>query len=242
MRLNQLEKKQKIILILVIIVFITIFILLFFLQPTNKYGDGINIKNYDKYISNLPTDRRDALNSTLYSITKRNLKSDNLNIGDATIRDGSVEYNYDQATNLHSGSFVVDMQSIKQSYSMSYVWSSDTNNTNLSGYTATASCLTPDKLIYGDFPCEDDFNNSKYNKNRDPILDSLPYSTFNYTITATINNDNTTSLDVKIFLYSSDTQNGGREASINKYKAEVTDWIKSISLKPEDYSINYTIN
>lgn len=242
MKIRELETKQKIFIISVILLFITIFILLLFINPSNKYGDGITINNYDKYISNLPTDKKNSINSTLYKIVKNNLKSDKLSVNDASIRGDSVKYNYDKSTNINSGSFIVDMQSIKQSYFITYKWSPTDNNVNLSGYTATAACLSSDKLIYGDFTCIDDFYNSKSYINRDPILDYLPYSTFNYTVTATINKDNKADLDVNIILYLSDTRDGNRENSINKYKTEITDWIKLINLIPDNYLINYTIS
>lgn len=237
--INKLNTKQKIIIILSGLIFIALFVLLFFItKPDNKYGDGISINNYDKYASNLPVDRRNAINSTLYKTVKNNLKSDNLDIKGATIREGTAEYNYDKPTDINSGSFIVDIQSIKQSYLISYEWSSNENNVNLSGYTATAACLPADKLIYGDFDCKDIFSSP----DSDPILDYLPHSTFNYAITANVGNNNKVDLNVDIILYSSDTRDGNRDNSINRYKSEIMDWIKLKKLNPDDYLINYTIN
>lgn len=212
-------------------------------KTKNKYGAEISINNYDKYISNLPVDRRNSLNSTLYNMTKRNLKSGKLNIKDATIRKNSVKYKYNKKTDIHSGSFIVDMKSIKQSYLMSYEWCSDMNhNSNLSGYSAIAECLPSSKLVYGSFRCEDDFANSPNKTKRNPILDYLPYSTFNYTITGNYNKNNKLDLDVNMILYSFNTRNGERNNSIKKYKADVVKWIKSKKLNPNDYLINYIIH
>lgn len=218
------------------------FALLFLFVPGNKYGNGIGVNNYDKYASNLPVDRRDSINATLYKIIKDNSKNGNININDAAIRKDSAEYIYNKTTNINSGSFIIDIPSIKQSYLISYEWSSDENNSNLSGYSATATCLSTDKLIYGDFNCKDNFSNSKNNIDRDPILNYLPYSTFNYTITASINSQNKADLNVGMVLYSSDTRDGNRDNSINKYKTEIINWIKSKSLNPDNYLINYSIN
>lgn len=242
MRIRELETKQKIIIISIGFIFIALFLLLLFINPGNKYGEGISVNNYDKYISNLPADRRNALNSSLYIITKNNLKTDDINIKDASIREDSVEYNYDKSTNINSGSFIVDMQSVKQSYFMTYEWSSDANNANFSGYTATSACLPASDLIYGAFDCIDGFANSKSNAESDPILIHLPYSTFNYTVTADINANNKADLNVNMVLYTSDTRDGNRDNSINKYKTEITNWITSIGLSPADYLINYSIN
>ncbi len=239
----QLTKKQILIIISLGIVFLALFIALYiFTRPVSKYGAGINVSGYNKYISNLPSDRRDSINTALYKITKSNSNNANLNIKDATIRADSVTYNYDKTTDINSGSFIVDMQSIKQSYQITYEWSSDSNNPDLSGYSSTASCLPVNKLIYGNFNCQDSFSGTVNNIKRDPILDYLPYSTFNYVVTANTNNPDKVELDVSIILYSSDTSYGNRDSSIAKYEAQVTDWIKSKGLSPTNYLINYTIN
>lgn len=240
--MKQLDRKQKIIIISVVLVFIALFGLLFFFQPNNNYGKGIAINNYDKYVSNLPADSRNSINTAIYKIVKNNLKTSDINVSDATIRKGSATYNYNASTNVNSGSFIVDMQTIKQSYLISYEWSSDDTNVNLSGYTSAASCLPANELIYGDFNCVDSFSNSITNINRDPILDHLPYSTFNYTVTASMNAQNKVDLNVSMILYSSDTRDGNRDNSINKYKVEIVDWIQSIGLNPANYLINYSIN
>lgn len=240
MIINELNAKQKITIISVLVLFIALFVLLFFLQPHNQYGNEIGINNYDRYIPNLPADRRDAINSNLYNIVKLNLKSGNPNVNDATIRENSANNNYNKDTNVYSGSFIVDMKSVKQSYLISYNWSSDENNINIGGYAATVTCLPSDKLIYGNFDCKDDFNNPVNNANRDPILAELPHSTFNYSITAD-NDSGKIGLNVEIFLYLADTRDGGRDDSIKQYKSDAINWIKSIKLNPDDYLINYSI-
>jgi hypothetical protein len=241
MRINKLNPKQKIIIISLVFLLIIISMSLFFIKLHDNNNGTIGINNYNKYTANLPADRRDAINNTLYKIVENNSNSNNPSINDAAVRDNSVEDNYNNTTNIHSGFFIVDMKSIKQSYLISYKWSSDENNINLGGYTATASCLSLDKLLYGDFNCKDDFANSTNTTSRNPILDYLPYSTFNYTVTA--NNDSgKITLNVNIILYSSDTRNGQRDNSISKYKTEITDWIKSKKLSPDNYLMNYTIN
>jgi len=240
--MNQLDKKQQIIIVSSAAVFLTMFALLFLLMPSNQYGDNIGVNNYDKYIPNLPADRRSSINSTLYKITKDNSNGKDININDATIRKDSVEYNYDKSTDINSGSFIVDMPSVKQSYLISYEWSPDNNNVNLSGYSATAACLPLSRLVYGDFSCKDSFLNSRNNINRDPILNYLPHSTFNYVVTANMNNQNKVDLEANIILYSYDIRDGNRDNSINKYKNEITDWIKSNGLNPDNYFIRYSIN
>lgn len=209
-------------------------------QTHNKNNKEIQINNYDALIPDLPADRKKALDITLYNVVKNNLKTENFNINDATIRDGSVISEFDKSANIHTGSFIVDLPSIEQSYKATYIWSADKNNINAVGYTATIACLPTDKLVYGNFDCVDDFSHSKIKAERDPILNSLPYSTFNYSITAD-NDSGKIGLNIDIFLYLADTRDGGRDASIKQYESDALDWIKSKKLNPDDYTIKYTI-
>jgi hypothetical protein len=240
-KIRELEPKQKIIIVSIIVVFISLIVLLFLLLPKNGYGSGISVNNYDKYIKNLPTDRKNSINSALYKIVATNSQTDNINVNDATIRDGSAKYSYDRTTNVNSGSFIVDMESIKQSYMISYEWSSDSKNSNLSGYSAIATCLASADFIYGEFGCVDSFANSKSYTERDPILKYLPYSTFNLSVTANVISNDRVDLNVNIILYSSDTRDGQRDISIAKYKTEIVEWIRSLGLNPDDYLIIYSI-
>jgi|GEM_PF-1519802 len=200
------------------------------------------IVGYDKLIPDLPSDRRKALDETLYKIIKRNLGSDDFSVKDAIIREDSVDKNFDLDININYGSFIVDIKSIKQSYLMRYRWSSDWQNRHLAGYNATAECLTDDKLKYGDFDCEDDFSKSNNNLERDPIIKHLPYSTFNYTISANTDKKGEVELNVKMTLFSADTRDGGRDEAISKYKSEVVEWVKNTGLNPNNYPINYDIS
>lgn len=237
---SDLNTKQKGVIISVALIFIIMFALLFLLQPHNQYGKEIGINNYNKYISNLPTDQKDAINSNLYNIVKWNSTSSDPSIKDAAIRDGSVEYTNDATKNIYYGSFIVDVLSIKQSYLVHYIWSPDKSNVNLGGYAATIECLPSSKLIYGNFTCKDDFNRSPIITNSDPILDYLPHSTLDYNVTGNYNG-NKLDLNVDILLSLSDTLDNKTEDSINKYKSQVVDWIKSIKLNPDNYSITYNI-
>lgn len=244
MNFKYLEPTQKKTIIITVSLFLIIIIIIFagyIINSRNTYGEEVKINNYDKYINILPNDRKNAINNSLYNIIKNNLNSDNINIQDAIIRDGSVTTDYNKSTSIYAGSFIVDIPSIKQSYSVTYEWSSIENNINLSGYSATVSCLSSDKLIYSDFNCKDDFINTDKTSN-EILLDSLPYSTFNYTITANIEKDNKIKLNIDMILYSSDTQNNERDNSVNKYKTEIINWIKSKNLNPDDFIINYIIN
>lgn len=236
------RKKIFIFAVLSIILIIFLIITAIYLKATeNIYGDYINIRNYSKHIPDLPKDRRDSLNASLHDIVKYNMSEDReITVKDALIREGSVDKLYDEKDNVNSGSFIVDMASIKQSYLLSYEWSNNSKNNNLSGYSAIAQCLAVDRLEYGDFGCKN--NTVEMETDIDPIIEYLPYSTFHHYVTANVGDDGKTGLDAIIYLTSREMTEENRQPAIDGYKAEIIEWIKSINLNPDDYIINYKIN
>lgn len=212
----------------------------FFYMNRYNYGNEITINGYNKYVKDLPDERRHMLNAQLYDTLLLNNKEEKITkIKDANIREGSATTNYDSETMVHSGNFIVDILSLKQSYKLSYEWSTS-KNAGFSGYTALVLCLTNEKTIYPKFDCKDMF--TELNKNRDPIESNLPYSNFHYRIRGKHDTDGNFFLNVEIILNSSDVRDGGRQASIDRYKKEITDWITSIGFDPSKYTVSYTIN
>ncbi len=241
-KLNELNKQQKIIIITVISAFVLLFTLLIFLQPSNPYGEFVGINNYNEYLPSLPKDSQYASNNQLRNIVKVNNPSiDIKSINDASIRDGSSVDNYDKDDNMHYGSFIIDIKSIKQSYLASYYWSNNPDNPNNTKYSGTIKCLPVKDLIYGGFNCKDDFNNSITKENIDPIMDFLPYDTLHIRVTANSNIKGKVSLNATIILSLADTRNDQTENSVNKYKNQINTWIISSGLSPNDYPITYTI-
>lgn len=235
-----IDNKKKIFILIIISAFVVVPVALYLLQP-NSYGAGIDIKGYSKYINDLPRDSKDSLNTTLYNIVKMNLPDNtDINVKDAYIRDkASTTKEYNKTTKLTSGSFIVDIASLKQSYMMYYEWSNETN-AEYSGYPVTAKCLPVDKLKYGDFNCKDMFSILK--EARDPIMDYLPHETANYKVTASYDNNERIMLDVDIRLSELDVSNNGRENSIARYKADFAYWMTWIGYNIENYTVNYTAN
>lgn len=241
---NNNRKKIFIFTVLSVILIIFLAITAIYLKSTeNIYGNYISIRNYNKHMPELPKDRRDSLNASLYGIVKYNMSDDRkIAIKDALIREGSVDKakKDDEISNVNSGSFIVDMASIKQSYLLSYDWSNDNKDNKYLGYSAIAQCLPIDKLAYGDFSCKN--NTVDMETDTDPIIEYLPYSTFHHYVTANVGDDGKTGLDVMIYLVSKEMIDGNRQPAIEQYKTETVEWIKSIGLNPDDYIIDYKVN
>lgn len=235
-----LSKKKAIIVLAVIIgVFSLIIwgISLLLASDENQFGKFIRIQNYEAKIKNLPSEVRDATESYLYNVTVMNIDS-SINaskINDAKIREGSNEQELED--NVYTGTYIVDMASIKQSYGVSYTYSSDDNK--LGGNPVVVSCLPKDKLIYGEFKCTDIV--SKQASKTDNIIRYLPYQNFSFKISPDATQGETLVLVVTLSIPESDLK--GSQASrlevLNAYKKQVTDWVESKGVDPKDYVFQY---
>jgi hypothetical protein len=206
---------------------------------SQQNGSQIAIGNYDKYVKSLPQDRRAAINKALYGVIKSGLQNKKINVDDAIIREGSYTEVFNSSEKTYSSTFIVDIASIKQSYKVLFTWSKDAKIV-LRGDNLKFDCLSKDQLIYGDFKCSEILGLPT--SSNDPILQYLPYSTFNYTIALSPVANEKVGLDIRIFLYSSDTRDGNRDQSIDRYKNEAINWIKSKGLDVNNYLITYTID
>ena len=239
------KKRILIIVAICFVVLVVVFIVLGFMfgnKASNPYGNGIIIQNYNDKIKNLPSEMKQGTEAYLYNIADRNNKgSYNLkSIKDAYIRNGSNTQDYSESKNLYSGNYIVDIESIKQSYYIQYTYSSDQKNVHAPGDAIIVSCLPKDKLIYGIFNCSD-FISAQASKYED-IIQFLPFENFSFKLSA-----NATSGEDKVILVAElripDSDLTGDSVSdskvIDMYKKEVTDWIKSKNLNPDDYIITY---
>lgn len=80
--------------------------------------------------------------------------------------------------------------------------------------------------------------------NNDPIFNYVPHSTLDYNLTAVVSNDSqgqsTVGLQAQLLLSAADV-NSGQDAAVATYKQEVLDYLKSVGLNPDKYTITYTV-
>jgi hypothetical protein len=219
--------------ILFIIAVITSIVLAIIDANTNPYGPSIEIQNYDTHAKDLPTDTKRSINRELYLIANANSDpSSNLTtIKDALIRDDSLSETYHESENYHSGSFIVDIASIKQSYAISYAWSSDPTNSYLADGSATALCIrNPSLLIYDQPTCKN--TTILDDEDQDPIIKYLPYS-----------HQTNQGPEFTVYLVKSNNLEVALNAcdSLNKgiFKANFLNWFTTTGLDMSNYQITY---
>lgn len=168
---NQLMRRKRLIIIGFIVFVIILTICSVLLALRNPFGEEMTIANLSSQTKGRPLNRNtlQLIQHDLYNTIRQNYTgnvriADN-SLSDILVRDGSYSESYNQQTKTHSVSFIVDIASIKQSYRVSYIYSSE-NNVNESGenqYDNAVHCLPQDQMIYGYFYCNDVFtqmNNS----------------------------------------------------------------------------------
>ena len=210
---------------------------MFLKSDENQFGKYITIQNYSSKVKNTPDSVKEATESYLYTVVVMNIDSSTnaSKINDAFIREGSEKQNY--AMNVYTGTYIVDMASIKQSYLVTYTYSSD--ETKLGGNPIVVSCLPKEDLIYGEFKCTDLV--SKQAAEDDGIIRYLPYENFSYKITPDATQGENLVLVVTLDIPQSDLKGNAasRAEVVAMYKKEVTDWITSKGIDPKRYVIQY---
>lgn len=217
-----------------IVIIVLVSILVNLLKP-NPYGPEIIINNFDMFFDEVPGDRKDLVQASLYNVVSRNITDNILSIPEsgAMIRDGSVESHYSENEGVWVGSFIVDIEEIRQSYDGFFEWGGNGESFG-GGYVALFTCLRTDQLIYGDFDCKDMFSDDISTKF--PITTKLPltvseysnnYTKYvNYYIGYTISDDHDEIvIDIKDYI------GNGREDALQK--------IRDLGYDPDDYEIDY---
>lgn len=114
----------------------------------NPYGPETRIDNISLVDKKLPRDQKDQIFSQLYGILVDNISEGEPPESGALVREGTVDYGYNEETKIYSGSFIVDVPAVEQSYKVQLSWSPEKKNANLGGYPILITCAPKDLRIY----------------------------------------------------------------------------------------------
>jgi len=215
---------------------LSVLIILFFVVfIQNNSGKRVGIDNFNEKIKNLSSESKDSIEGMLYQTVKIN-NNDPDKIKSVKIREGSETQNYNSDLKLYTGSFIVDLESIKKSFRINYTEVKSDDKSMVGGYPFRVTCLTKEELIFGEFDCKTIYNNTEVS-GKDSILNKLPYTTLDYSVDGKFLGDKLVII-VDFTLSEADTRSGV-DAVISKYKQEISDWIKSNGFNPSDYDYQY---
>ena len=206
-------------------------------MPRQKNGPELGIEGLSKTVANLPAERRSAIQAMLLTTVRMNTSEniDESNISKGVIREGTEKSDFDQDKELYTGSFIVDLESIRQSYEVAYFYREDPDSFITGGNTVEVTCLPPEKLIYGDFDCKDIL--SEQSKDVDPIIKELPFISTYFKVSAHYVGDEL-ELTAELRMLPSDYDKSP-VAAVQKYKEKVYTWIRSTGNDPSSYTIKF---
>lgn len=244
MQSNLPSKKKLIAIVFALVVLVGVGITIGLrVSQKNTFGDGVLITNIKEEALRTkepsPKEDIDYIQYELLETVNMNIDTPKIGseINDAKIRAGTFKQTYSKENNVYTTSFIVDIESLQQSYQANYQWIKDKKrNYTMDEWGSNVRCLPKDKLIFGDFDCRDIF--SVMGGEENSIIKHLPYSTVDYFITLDPKIEDT--LNIVIITSYGDEKNDP-DIAILKYKQDAMDWIRSIGFDPIDYTINYTI-
>lgn len=237
------QTRNKAIIILLVVGPVVLAVVLFAIWKINSpstYVDQVKINGYSDSVKNLPGRYKDLMSAALYNMVEFNSKDsvDPSAIDDAQIREGTVDQSEVTQGRQYTGSYIVDIESVRQSYFVQYGWSNKPDLNVQSGYTVMVSCLSPSELKWGDFKCKNLHDGGA--DLVDPIVSKLPHKTLSFELKADTTGDKL-KLHAKLLIPEVDLRSTPSvvESVVGQYKEMVLGWIRSQGLNPDTYSIEW---
>ena len=190
------------------------------------------IQNLDNYMGSISNKDKRLLQNSFGSFVKEKFSTDSLP-EDIFIRDDT--YAEKEADGFKIGEFIVDIDSLKISYQVSFAYPSD----KYTSVNPVIDCPSLDKTKYPETSCEGMFNSTSLlkEKQQNPVYSVLPINvsdfdastgeTTRYDIYGFFDYDNNNKFSINIIDYSCD----------NREKALQT--LRDKGFNPDDYAINY---
>lgn len=209
---------------------------------SNPYRDEqATIANLPEYTKGRPSDSYSVeyIRHKLFQTIKLNSDVDPTTLKDIYIRKGSFSQMYDEIKDIHNVNFLVDIDSLKHTYSVKYQWSSKKDNDQLDEYGTIVSCPSKQQSAYKDFDCKDELIIT--NGRLDPLVGELPYESKYFHVEMTDSDPAHPKLLVEIFVFLYETDYDQREAFVDTVKESFTNWLRSKNVDPAKYEISYQV-
>lgn len=207
--------------------------------------EAIYISNLDSCSNNMKESLQESMRTNMYDTIKMANdynKQETLPRYEAVLREGtcaekdiSISGIDNQEADIKETTAILDIPEAKQSWDIVYHWvPNGTDVTTDLGTIITPRCLSEEKLIYGDFKCENimslrEFGTDQY----DPILQYMPYTGAGFTLEYT---PDTKAVEATIVVRPSDKNNKTLQ---NNLKAQVVYWFSYRKLDITAYKVSY---
>lgn len=131
---------------------------------------------------------------------------------------------------------ILDIPEAKQSWKVSFGWTSTKGNPQIDLGTIKPTCLLASQLLYGDFECINVWSLITYGTDKyDPILKHVPYNGSSFDLAY---DPETKTISATVLIRPNDANN---PAVISNTEAAVPIWLQNEGLNPADYTIKYRV-
>ena len=210
---------------------------------------SLTINNFQEVLPNMPKNSRTIVEQKLYAQVKKSLKdNEKMPTSGALIRKESL-YSFDVGGTLFSGDFIVDIDSVHQSYIIKYFYGGLDGEGEIESSAAVEFyCLTSqDKELYQDFECRKnnlaltDFTHDT------PIVYLLPKNFSNQRYSLSYAPSTTSSSGYAVVIEFDPPEavylSGNLEDFVDEKMILIRSWLKENNMDPDDYEfiIKYKI-
>ena len=223
--LDNLTKTQKIT-ALVVGQALIIVILVLVVQSFTKEKEHVTIEDSGIAGSNMPEEAESFVADNIWEVIKNNVMDNTQSrVDDVVIREGTYEEEVlDDGT--VQATFIVDIDSLKQSYTVSTGWSKDGETV----YEVIVNCPPISKMKYPETVCEGMYNNTQSLDLYLPYMVDSQYEDSAPTIFIEGDQESKT-IDIEVSVCDSD-----------KYLQEAREYLAGIPVDLSNYTIEYDIN
>ena len=249
LNLEYIKKHQKQILLVLGIFAFVLLIIILIIQIANHIPSDetprTRIENWGEELSHVPQDTRIRAEQKLYSQIEMNLP-DNIPTSGARIRK-NTQNTLNIGPSFVVGDFIVDIPRISQSYVIQYFYGQLENQTQEPEISVSVDtfCITnPDKQIYSNFSCKDNYGA----KNTEQYIANT-YLSFYLPHTETLSDNKTFTIDLNSITESQiklvvSVNSCGDESITRAAEAAAKKWVNNLNLNITDISyitpIQYT--
>jgi len=195
-------------------------------------------------VENIPRSEIDNILVALSGTLELNTNERISRIRDIEVREGSYRQYFEGEEFFTS--FIVDIESLRQSYRIINAYSPSVSDLNDTDYRQLARCIFGDDVIFPEFEfnCQDRISAESGMPRADPIQNVLPYRSVFYSIGIGISTE--TKIGLGIFINMPNPAINPERATENdifvaeRTKREALDKIRELGFNPDDYIIEYS--
>jgi hypothetical protein len=190
--------------------------------------DYLRIANLSEYTVGRPANEEEVrrIEESLFATVNKYKRVRSNGVKDFLIREGT--FNQRDDDDYHLVKFLIDSESLQQSYAVSYQWG---NRNKFEQYVGMIVCVQPNQVIYQSFRCQDPLVSAPLPAERANLDDYIPYSTEHFEVRSDMRTS-PISIIITVSLNDSDLVNADET-----YYQEALSWLNSTKLDLGKYML-----